>query len=226
VARSQRRYGPDTVHSPWPRATRATVMPRLMLRNRPALGRSHLRRLLAEGGEEPAEAGAGRLDEWSGVLLRRIERLRALREEVREACLDRLGPSLVLGPSSRAGEHVHRFENVAAEREAVGDPRLMLARSCTERACAARKEKNVSRPRDGLGSGSRRSRCAPRRRRGPAEAVAVTAEVVSRLWSLVATRFTVKGETYDLARCPAVQEPACFMTLEGRSRLYVCRHLP
>eukprot|EP00966_Prymnesium_polylepis_P035446 823171-Prymnesium_polylepis.1 len=48
----------------------------------------------------------------------------------------------------------------------------MLARSCTERACAARKEKNVSRSRDGLGSGSRRSRCAPRRRRGPAEAVA------------------------------------------------------
>eukprot|EP00966_Prymnesium_polylepis_P085714 1984445-Prymnesium_polylepis.1 len=43
----------------------------------------------------------------------------------------------------------------------------MSAGSCWERACATTKEKNVNRPRDGLDSGSRQSRCAPRRRRGP-----------------------------------------------------------
>ena len=59
--------------------------------------------------------------------------------------------------------------------------RMMLARSCSERACATTSAKNVIPSADGLGSGAQRSRDAHLADvEHLREAVALTAEVVSR----------------------------------------------
>ena len=76
---------------------------------------AYLRRLVSGRGEEPPLASTHGLGERRRTFaLSRVEQLRSLRKVIDERCLAYLGPPLVFGPSSLAGEHLSKFFEAAA----------------------------------------------------------------------------------------------------------------